>query len=276
MSSSNKPTNRSTAQQMGRCRVCGNPFSLSELTEEHCPPKCCLEFLISEQSSIMKAYKPEERPKYKQKGIAFQKSTCKKCNNEILAKQYDPALLELCQKVKGLIDTKIIWPYTSVSIEVQPVAIMKGILGHLMAASKVYSDTWLDTLARKCVLEENEPIPDELHVFYWFYPYPEYAAVHRDFAMPSIRGQIASAPEVFATMKYFPVAFLVTLLPHYAGLSSLNKWRGEPLSARAMIPIDLSITLPKEWPDMVDDTNFIIVGQPAEYSVIATPRSAKK
>jgi hypothetical protein len=256
----------------GRCRICNNTFLLSELTEEHCPPHACMEFLKLVQNSIVNVHNPTRRPQFKQNGIAFQKATCKKCNNVTLGTLYDPALLEFCRKVKNLTDTKIVLPHSNVSIEVQPVAIMKSALGHLMAASKVPTDTWLDTLARSCVTDENLPLPSELHIFYWFYPYPEYAGIHRDFGMPSVRSKITSPAEVFAVMKFFPVAFLVTKIEEYANLPNRDKWRSSPFSIRATIPIDLHTTFAPDWPDNADDGNFVMVGQPAEYSVIAKKR----
>lgn len=259
-------------EQEGRCRICGNTFPLLELTEEHSPPRACMDFLKLTQNSIVNVHNPTRRSQFKQNGIAFQKASCKECNNVTLGTKYDPALVEVCRKVKGLTNSKIVLPYSQVSIDLQPVAIMKAVLGHLMAASKVPTDTWLDALARPCVTNHNMPIPNELHFFYWFYPYPENAGIHRDFAMPSVRGQISSPPEVFATMKFFPVAFLVSKVEEYANLANLDKWRSSDLATRTTIPIDLHATHPADWPDSVDDTNFVVVGKPAEYSAIVTKR----
>lgn len=260
----------------GNCRVCSDRFPVSKLTDEHCPPRCCMEFLESEQVSVMKTKTRSERPRFRQNGILFPKSSCKRCNNEILGGFYDPAMMDLCRQVKNVVNSRIVLPQPEISFEVKPVAIMKGVLGHLMAASRTSSDTWLDSLARECVRNVDKPIPDQLHIFYWLFPYDDYASVHRDFAMPSIRGKIGSAPSVFAVMKYFPVAFLVTQIDEYANLRNLDFWRKSSLSTKAKIQIDLTSNLPREWPEIIDSTNYVMTGEPAEYSIAATPRKRRR
>ncbi|MBX3150424.1 hypothetical protein KF728_09770 [Candidatus Obscuribacterales bacterium] len=229
---------------------------------------------MSEQIPLLKASTFNTRPKYKQNGISFQRATCKKCNNETLSKFYDPALLDLSRRAKDLLNKDSL--SGQIKLEISPVAVMKGVLGHLMAASNLQTDTWLDTLARPCVTQPEKPIPEELHVFYWFFPYPAYASIHRDFAMPSVRGSVGSPATVFAAMKYFPVAFLVTQVDKYANLPNLDEWRKSPLSSKALVPLDIDATFPAEWPDFPDKTNFLVVGEPAQAAIIATSREHKR
>jgi hypothetical protein len=220
----------------------------------------------------MHTHTKQERSKYRQNFVAFKKATCKNCNSYLLGQLYDPALIDFCAKVKNLAAAKEVLPCSRFVIEIQPLPIIKAILGHLMAASTIPTDTWLDLLARDSVCHENLPVNSELHLFYWYYPFPEDVVISRDFGMPSIRGRISSKAEVFAMIKFYPLAFLVTKASHYADLQELTTWRNVPINAWKRVEFELCHDKEADWPERVDDKNFVMYGQPAHSSVIAKKR----
>ena len=131
----------------------------------------------------------------------------------------------------------------------------------------------VDTLIRPSILDKSVPIHDDIHVFYWVYPY-EKTIIFRDFAMPSIRG-VFDKVSCFSMIKFYPVSFLVAYqLPEYENLRSLYKFNGMSAEDEALVTIDLrpmkSSTWPEECPGM---DNFLLYGRTADDSVYSVPRT---
>jgi len=59
---------------------------------------------------------------------------------------------------------------------------------HLLAAKTETDEVIIDKLIRPCILDPSLPIHDDIHIFYWIYPY-EKTIIFRDFGMPAVRGQ---------------------------------------------------------------------------------------
>ncbi|GAG98784.1 unnamed protein product, partial [marine sediment metagenome] len=155
-----------------------------------------------------------------QNGLKF-RTICKECN-EFLGQKYDPVVNEFALSVGRYLKSDFKFPEI-IHHKTKPLRLIKGIIGHLIAAKAEYDDVVLDTQVRGFILDENSLVPDNIYIFYWLYPY-DCTIILRDFGMPSVRGNFKSLG-FFQTLKYFPIAYLVSDNPRYEGLLELTKYR---------------------------------------------------
>ena len=88
------------------CNICGN---MDSLTWDHVPPQVGIEVTPLEQKTILQHLVSDgSNKKYhiSQNGLKF-RTLCKKCNNELLGKKYDPILNEFAIGVGRYIKTKL-------------------------------------------------------------------------------------------------------------------------------------------------------------------------
>ena len=79
---------------------------------------------------------------------------------------------------------------------------------------------------------------------------------------------------VAAFIKYFPVANVVCNLEQYEGLDELTTYRDLKLEETAEIPLRLTDIKHSEWPEMIDEGNFMAGGLNLNSSVHARPKKA--
>jgi hypothetical protein len=255
-------------EKVGSCNLCQKNKSL---TWDHVPPRGGIVLTPVEQQTIFQHLvdDPQKRSfTISQNGVKY-RTLCGSCNNMWLGKKYDPALNKFAIDVGKLINTKLSLPPV-IHVEAKPLAIIKAVLGHLVAAKADIDNEILDVAIRNIFFDEDAPIPDSIHVFYWIYPYSS-IIVHRDFAMPAIRGDFNNFG-VFSVLKYFPIAYLMTDLKDYEGLSELTIFRNCKLSESTDLPISLHKIYSEDWPDKVDTGNFILASRNIQSSVRALPR----
>jgi len=154
-------------------------------------------------------------------------------------------------------------------VEARPTAIARAILGHLLAARLSSQDSFFDPQIRAVVLDAEMPIPPELNVFYWIYPYAQ-QIVLRDAVMPLRRGHYSEFQR-FGVLKYFPVGYLVTTAAEYEGLEALTVWRNEPSSTVVKLPLHLCRVWNADWPEAPAPDNFLFGGEELLQSVQAHP-----
>jgi hypothetical protein len=150
---------------------------------------------------------------------------------------------------------------------------MRGILGHLVAAKAEYDQASFDVQVREYFFDESKSVPSGIHIYYWIYPYT-HIVIMRDFCMPAVRGNFGDFG-IFHTLKYFPIAYLVTDKPKYEGLLELTQYRNLAMEEEVEIPIQLYRVEHFFWPEMVDKGNLLLTGQSMESSVSARPRGRK-
>jgi hypothetical protein len=250
------------------CNICGQAKVLSD---DHVPPKVCPSAKNTVISKLLYQMTGDKsfRPRISQNGITF-KTICSDCNNW-LGSKYDWALGEFANKVEGFIQSNLILP-DSFEVECQPNAIIRSILGHILAAKTQTDNVVIDQLIRTCILDDSLPIHDDIHVFYWVYPY-EKTVILRDFGMPAVRGRF-DVPGFFNMIKFYPIAFLAThRLPEYENLDSLSQFNKLSPNDKANIPIRLSPLRNATWPEQCDMENFLMVGRAANDSVYAVSKS---
>lgn len=201
------------------------------------------------------------------------KTICSDCNNK-LGDKYDWALGEFSRKVESFVESKLTLP-DFFDIECYPNAIMRSILGHLLAAKTETDEVVIDKLIRPSIFDDSLPIHNDIHIFYWVYPYKN-ISILRDFGMPAVRGDLQSCG-MFNMIKFYPIAFLITYqLSNYEGLLSLHQFNQLPPGNKAKVQIDLRpirrLTFPEECIGM---ENFIMLSKAANDSVHAVPKQDK-
>lgn len=256
-------------ERFGKCNICLND---SELTFDHIPPQGSTEIKTIEQENIFHRLTQKERKfNISQNGVKY-RTICSVCNNDKLGTRLDPILNNFSQSISLFLKSNLILP-NFIEIETRPTALIRTIIGHLLAAKIDIGESEIDKLMRSFVFDYNLIIPRDINIFYWIFPY-ENTIILRDFAMPAIRNNFREIG-IFSVLKYFPIAFLLTDLSEYEGLPSLTSYRNLRADEFAKITINLKNIRNPEWPENVTRGNFIIGGADFKSSVFATPRKKK-
>lgn len=253
------------------CNICQQEKNLSE---DHIPPQVCPSAKSIVISKLLHQMIGDRsfRPRISQNGITY-KTLCNPCNN-LVGKKYDWALGEFSQKIESFVETNLSLP-DSFDIECYPNAMMRSVLGHLIAAKTETDQVAVDQLIRPCILNSSLPIPDDIHIFYWVYPY-EKTVILRDFGMPAIRGRLGTSG-FFNLIKFYPIAFLIAhQLSSYERLSSLHQFDKLSPSTKANIQINLRSVKSSTWPEeCLGLENYLLVGRAANDSVYAVSKAKK-
>lgn len=140
----------------------------------------------------------------------------------------------------------------------------------------IQSITTIDKSLREFVFNDSKQVPDNLKVFYWIYPYSS-TIIIRDVAMLKVRGNFKEIG-MFSLLKYFPIAFMVTDCEKYEGLRELTTFCNRDIDDEVQIPIDVTAPLKGyNWPEIVDDDNFLMGGgQFLEGGIFAVPKNKKQ
>lgn len=252
------------------CNICFK--ETSKLSEDHVPPKTCPPAKNRVISKLIYQMTGDRsfRPRISQSGVSYT-TICSDCNNK-LGLKYDCALGEFSQKIESFVASCIELP-DSFEVECYPNAIMRSILGHLLAAKTEADEVVIDNLIRPFIFDPSSPIHDEIHIFYWVYPY-EKTVILRDFGMPAIRGRLNTAG-FFNMIKFYPIAFLIThKLDSYEGLPSLHKFNNLSPNDKACLKINLRPVQRSTWPEeCLGLENFLMFGRAANDSVYSVPRA---
>jgi hypothetical protein len=259
--------NQGKRAKVGVCNICRKSAPLSW---DHVPPKGGIDLKPIEQTTLFQrlAVKPEKQ-KYRisQNGVKY-RTLCKSCNSS-LGRFYDPVLNDFAIGVGKIIKSGLEIP-SVIHYKTKPMILIKSILGHLLAAKRTIDDVIFDQKVRKFLFDDQANLPDDIKIFYWFYPYREIVVV-RDVIMPAIRGDFSQLGSFGGILKYFPIAYLVCNLEQYEGLDELTIYRGLKLQDTAEIPIHLTEIRSSAWPE-IDEVNFVAGGANLHSSVYAHPR----
>lgn len=258
-------------ERHGVCNICGCERPLSW---DHVPPKGGIDLQPVEMETVFQrlTYREGKRAVMQsQNGVKF-RTICAECNS-LLGRRYDPILNEFAKGIGKYLNTTLTLPPILHHLT-QPGSLIRAILGHLLAAKGEPDEVVFDQHIRPCVLDEQVPIPEDVFVFYWLYPYSE-TVVIRDILMPAVRGQLTPTG-FFHILKYFPVAYLVTNLHQYESLLELTRFRTLDPTTESEIPIDLSRVEHQQWPELVDDKNFLFGGRALQSSISAVPRKRRR
>lgn len=165
------------------CNIC---LELKEMTWDHVPPQGCSNHQKVEISSFFKKLSGErvqDKPILSQNGLKY-RTICGDCNS-LLGGKYDDELNNLVKTVLSFVESKLVLPQL-ITLIVKPLPIIKSVTGHILAAKKELDQVTYDKVFRAFVLDENAPVPEDLHLFYWVYPFDN-TVVMRDFYMSATR-----------------------------------------------------------------------------------------
>jgi hypothetical protein len=160
----------------------------------------------------------------------------------------------------------------AILVPVKVQRLLKGVLGHLVAAMEDDNLSDFDRAAAPYVLAPEAPLPDSLHVFYWPHPWDN-IVVSRDFWRPRNYLKLQSDIACFSTLKYYPIAFLVGEHPEYAALPSFDAFRTAGVDEVIQLPIDLTLKINHNWPEF---DSFTILAKTVYSSRFSSPRTPRK
>lgn len=255
--------------KIGRCNVCG---AHGPLTEDHIPPKGVSrlgQVAMMHVTDLLSIRRPNKSTRYSQNGVKY-RTLCKRCNNERLGLGYDPALIEFTRQVRSYLDSALYLP-AQMSFRTQPNRLVRCIAGHLLAqgVGEHRGGTMIEAMT-DYFLDEGQPFPPGLKLYYWLYPYTDQVIVKG--AGLSLNYWKSFA--VFMLLKFFPLSFLFVQdeppewqLP-FARLDTLLS---ERIDDEAWLPVGFSDLPPQRWPEAPGDTGMILYGDGA---VGATPVSS--
>ena len=246
----------------GQCNICGD---IGPLTEDHTPPKGCLkptQVEIRHISSHLFSGPNTSRARRSQNGVKY-RTLCARCNNEFLGAKYDPHFIAFVNTTAAHLRTSSYLQHM-VRIVGRPQAILRSLLGHISAQGvNRYLKGPLTEAVRDYFLDESQPLPVGIRVFYWAYPHQSHV-VFRDAAVLNITG--GAEPFTMWLLKFFPIAFMIAWNEHL-GLEyfphSFDLWHNLRFEEEVEIPIVLSPTLPALWPEAPTVRTIIVYGQEA-------------
>jgi hypothetical protein len=186
-------------KKYGKCQLCGIE---NELTDDHVPPKGGIDIASVEIRNALTILSQNSKNSYhiSQNGVKF-KTICSRCNKYFMGKQYDPVLNSFAKEVGKYVSSRLYLP-EEVIIQTKPNAIIRAVLGHLLAAKEKFDENDFDNEVREFLFDITKPIPESINIFYWIFPY-KVTVILRDFVMPAVRSNYKMFG-TFNMLKYFP------------------------------------------------------------------------
>ncbi|HDR9499770.1 TPA: hypothetical protein QDC06_003019 [Burkholderia cepacia] len=200
------------------------------------------------------------------------RTICAYCNNTVLGTEYDPALRDVVQQIEKYFklasESRLSLPPKQL-FDYQPNKFLRAIVGHLLAANGVpdlvVTDTVspLDVALRRYVLDPTQCLPDELRVYYWFYPHRRRVVMKH-----SLMGFWGSnGAHIYGhVFKFFPFGFWFVWNEESGrsrqfNLRHLND-SSPDVSATSQLVLDLLPRQPMNFPEApLDDGMWLLVDQ---------------
>jgi len=237
------------------CNICLNP---SKLTEDHVPPKGVVgndAVIVDTLMSRLATGRAFQQKLIAQNGVKFV-TLCGGCNGKM--KHGDKILKRFAADVRRIIESPI-YHLRPVKVATKPNHILRSVLGHLVAAKPQTDKVPYDASVRPCLMDYSVPIPNDIHVYFWVYPFRT-IRICRDFLMPTVRGRY-DAFSTFQVLKFYPLAFLVTDAPNYHPIYSWDDYRVIGLNQPFDVTLHLDGVPPEDWPESPDNDNLVLMGR---------------
>ena len=237
------------------------------LTWDHVPPKNCGNFTATEIQSFQNSLAREDnkpRPQTSPNGHKY-RTLCSGCNNELLGAKYDPALGDFVSRLKTIADSSLHLP-DQVQIFCDLPAVVKSVLGHLIASKVDTHQTVFDESACSYLLDEASSIPSNFHVYGWVYPYPK-TVLLRDCVL-----QFDGSPTICNFIGFFPFAFFFTDPKIHLDAIYFNDLLAREDPDASSISIPIKNAKPYGWPWHPDFSGVLFGGQGMMDSTISEPR----
>lgn len=262
MSNKFKPI-RFKGPSLGYCQICSKHGSL---TYDHVPPQGATTLTKVEIRTLIQAYGGiAAKPSYSQNGLKF-RTICSHCNNVKLGAMHDPHLNNLCKELsiylRAVVDSRLFVGHKR-AFTVKPQRIARSVVGHLLAGCipEDFGQTPISApvpdALRKYFMNECEPFPDGMDIYYWLYPSKKQViANYISFADIRYKGFTAAS-----ILKFFPLAFMLVWsktqsagIPHQLLLSK-NDIGIDDISN---LEIDFNNIPPPNWPETPGDNNYVM------------------
>ncbi|WP_331345530.1 hypothetical protein [Cellvibrio sp. UBA7661] len=251
----------------GYCAICR---SFGQLTQDHVPPKGCGNVKDVTLQTLLQHMVRSKIKRHSQHGVQF-RTLCSNCNNNLLGARYDPELIRLYNSVSELGDkvrqNKTYLP-RNFFCEIKPQRLVRAVVGHLLAAHSINFlsngdklPPFYDSLS-KYFLGESEHFPENIEIYYWFYPYRSYK-VAKSTAVASLSWSGYLFGDV---IKFFPVAFWLVMdkpahinIPH--NLLLVDKTMD--IDSKVEFQLNLKNTPNVNYPEMPDKDGIILMSEDA-------------
>ena len=199
-----------------------------------------------------------------QNGLKF-RTICGSCNS-LLGLEYDPTVTEFVAAVSRCVTARIELP--SIEVEVNVQRLMKGVVGHLLAAEVDHRSSFFVPWASDYVLNPAAPLPEPISIFFWLHDGPQSVAV-TDLIKYSLR---CGSKHLLHALKFPPLGFLITPSRMYDGLPSLSRYRTAHRDENVPVRVPQRARRPADWPEAPCDVDGTIslFGAGAASAIYAT------
>jgi hypothetical protein len=251
------------------CNICQ---IAKPLTEDHVPPRSCLEDLHLEMEPFEHRLRADApRLPWSQSGVRF-KTLCADCNS-ILGKNFDPALAQLVKDVRSWLRSPMaLGDRWTVGARVD--LVVKSVFGHLLAATTDDAQTKADRQMRDYLNGNLQRPGTETNVFYWLHE-DHLVGVLRGVAMPTVRGRFDEVG-IFSIIKVPPLGFIVTDTEQYEELPRLIPHSTTAPPQSQTVRLWRSLRHDPDWPERIDEGNYLVGGASLRDALSARPRKLKR
>jgi len=256
----------------GVCNICQ---CRKRLTFDHVPPAGCdnrTDVEVNSMLSVMAGTTRKNKSTIIQNGLKY-RTICKECN-ELLGSRYDPALIGLAKFVGSALASSLTLP-RHVNVRTRPAAILRSILGHLVAAKIEAYSSLFDDEVRPCILDETVPVPNKYQLYYWIHPYDK-TVVMRDSLSLDMGMTSSNQFMFFQLLKFFPFGFWVLDRSDITSPANFGNFNAVSPSEFRDISIDLSALREADFPEHPTDTRATFFAQAGGGAAVAHRRHKKR
>lgn len=182
------------------CNLCREK---KNLTDDHVPPQCCgNDKAVRARRLFGGELVARQVDARSGNGLKF-RTLCKDCNGRILG-SWDGALGDFARAVKRIARSALELP-SQVSLNIQAGAVVRSVLGHIVATKVQDDEVTTDHRIRK-YLKGSPALPASFKVYCWLYPF-EPTVVSRDFTFVDLQPPGRATPGIVSVIKFYPLAF---------------------------------------------------------------------
>ncbi|TAN30917.1 hypothetical protein EPN29_14210 [bacterium] len=239
------------------CNVCRQKHNL---TYDHIPPQCCGNDRAIVARRIYAAELVARQVDSRSHNGLKYRTLCKSCNGRLIGR-WDDALGEFTRQVESIVSPALALP-DRVSFNVRPGAIVRPLLGHVVAA-KTQDDAIATDEKIRDYLVRNRALDSAVKVYCWLYPYRP-IVVSRDFTFLEVEGESGKSPGIVSVIKFFPLAFCVL---DGAGevnaerITTLREFTTMDVDARADIALWRTPVIQPGWPERAMGNHLVLGGR---------------